>query len=220
MACKRVPLVLLQLVVLLQLPAAWTSSDEKHAALPGCPDKCGNIPVPYPFGIGPNCSRKGFEITCSGSNRAFIFNSTIEITNISLEQAEVHANIPISYQCYNATGVVSKGVQPAIDLGEKSAYIFSSTRNMFAALGCFAMAYLAGNYYDDADYQYGGGCAPYCWDERSIQSGSCTGMGCCQISVPEGLVNIDIQFDNYGTGAPWNISIGPCSYAFLIEKDS
>nr|XP_010905851.1 wall-associated receptor kinase 2-like [Elaeis guineensis] len=218
MACKRVALVLLQLqlVVVLQLPAART------AALPGCPDKCGNIPVPYPFGIGPNCSREGFEITCNGSTnraRAFIADSNIEITGISLEQAELHANIPIAYQCYNATGsMVSKRDELLVDLGKKPAYIFSSTRNVFTALGCFAMAYLESNYDDDAGYRYGGGCAPYCWDEKSIESGSCTGMGCSQISVPEGLVNIYIQFSDYGTGAPWNIS--PCAYAFLVEKDS
>ncbi|KAG1359749.1 putative Wall-associated receptor kinase 2 [Cocos nucifera] len=91
---------------------------------------------------------------------------------------------------------------------------------MFTALGCFAMAYLTGNYYDDADYQYGGGCAPYRWDEEGIKSGSCTGNGCCQISVPERLVNISIEFSSDGSQPPWNVTIGPCSYAFLVEKDS
>ncbi|KAG1359750.1 putative Wall-associated receptor kinase-like 5 [Cocos nucifera] len=80
MACKR------ELVLLLQLPAAWSSTSDQKQALPGCPDKCGNIPVPYPFGIGPNCSREGFEITCSstnsGSPRASISGLDIEVTDI------------------------------------------------------------------------------------------------------------------------------------------
>ncbi|KAM0846213.1 hypothetical protein ACQ4PT_055811 [Festuca glaucescens] len=33
--------------------------------LPGCPDKCGNISIPFPFGMTPGCFlQEGFQITC------------------------------------------------------------------------------------------------------------------------------------------------------------
>ncbi|KAK1265191.1 Wall-associated receptor kinase 2 [Acorus gramineus] len=45
-------------------------------AKPGCHDKCGNISIPYPFGIGQNCSREDlFTVTCDSTN-PLTFSST------------------------------------------------------------------------------------------------------------------------------------------------
>jgi hypothetical protein len=41
----------------------------------GCPDKCGDISIPYPFGMKPGCFRQGFQVTCDNSSkppRAFL----------------------------------------------------------------------------------------------------------------------------------------------------
>ncbi|CAN6553472.1 unnamed protein product [Malus baccata var. baccata] len=57
-------------------------------ALPGCPDHCGNLTVPYPFGIGDGCYLDDrFEITCNISTQpptAFMMKGNLVITNISL----------------------------------------------------------------------------------------------------------------------------------------
>ncbi|TVU18217.1 hypothetical protein EJB05_34301, partial [Eragrostis curvula] len=37
------------------------------ATLPGCLDKCGNISIPYPFGMEPGCFLPGFHVTCNYS---------------------------------------------------------------------------------------------------------------------------------------------------------
>ena len=42
---------------------------------PGCPDKCGNMSIPFPFGLMPGCFREGFQVTCDHSvdpPRAFL----------------------------------------------------------------------------------------------------------------------------------------------------
>ncbi|KAG1327547.1 putative wall-associated receptor kinase 4-like [Cocos nucifera] len=191
----------------------------EQLALPGCPDKCGNIAVPYPFGIGPGCFRGGFDIICDGgSPRALIPDLAleVEITDISLAPAEVRASIPMSYECYNETSMVPEQT-PKVDLTPRPAYVFSSTRNKFTALGCFTLAHLAASTEED-DYQYGGACVSYCWNEESITNDSCSNMGCCQTSIPEQLNYIDIYFRNYDYSKTWNIS--PCSYAFLVAQDS
>ncbi|OEL34524.1 hypothetical protein BAE44_0004458, partial [Dichanthelium oligosanthes] len=36
--------------------------------LPGCTTTCGNVTVPYPFGIGANCSLQGFNLACDGTH--------------------------------------------------------------------------------------------------------------------------------------------------------
>ncbi|KAF0933456.1 hypothetical protein E2562_018552 [Oryza meyeriana var. granulata] len=59
---------------------------------PGCPDKCGNISVPYPFGIAPGCARDiGFELDCNHTYsppRLFLSGSSRELVSLSLAEGE------------------------------------------------------------------------------------------------------------------------------------
>ncbi|GLU21930.1 hypothetical protein SLE2022_380400 [Rubroshorea leprosula] len=37
---------------------------------PGCKEHCGNVSIPYPFGIRADCyMHKGFEVSCSGTSK-------------------------------------------------------------------------------------------------------------------------------------------------------
>ncbi|KAM0885741.1 hypothetical protein ACQ4PT_030145 [Festuca glaucescens] len=50
-------------------------TEQQPIALAGCPDKCGNISIPFPFGTKAGCFREGFEVTCNYSfnpPRAFL----------------------------------------------------------------------------------------------------------------------------------------------------
>uniref|UniRef100_A0A453Q657 EGF-like domain-containing protein n=1 Tax=Aegilops tauschii subsp. strangulata TaxID=200361 RepID=A0A453Q657_AEGTS len=82
------PTIILLLLLLL-LPTAThmilgdgaVDQDEQHQiTLASCPDKCGNISIPYPFGMKSGCFREGFQVTCNDSfnpHRAYLANSGV-----------------------------------------------------------------------------------------------------------------------------------------------
>uniref|UniRef100_J3NAB5 Protein kinase domain-containing protein n=1 Tax=Oryza brachyantha TaxID=4533 RepID=J3NAB5_ORYBR len=57
---------------------------------PGCPSKCGEVEIPYPFGIGDGCAWPGFTVDC---NQSFSlprpYYGNIEIIHISLDAGEM-----------------------------------------------------------------------------------------------------------------------------------
>ncbi|KAF7092287.1 hypothetical protein CFC21_094787 [Triticum aestivum] len=66
-------LVLLSTASHLILEAVAAEHDEQQPIT--LPDKCGNISIPYPFGMKPGCFREGFQVTCNDSfnpHRAYL----------------------------------------------------------------------------------------------------------------------------------------------------
>ncbi|CAL4892993.1 unnamed protein product [Urochloa decumbens] len=89
-------------LVLAAAVAALVSSSQllllaDQIGLSGCPTICGNVSVPYPFGITPECSLPGFNLTCATSRgtppRLSLggANGTLRVTEISLDNATVGA---------------------------------------------------------------------------------------------------------------------------------
>lgn len=58
-------------------------------SLPGCPGKCGNITIPFPFGMNSNCYfDDSFHIICNSSfrpPRPFLRLGSAEVVSISLD---------------------------------------------------------------------------------------------------------------------------------------
>ena len=73
------------LAALLQLLATMLVLVSADVALPNCSNRCGNIAVPYPFGVGAGCHHEGFELTCNDTYhppKLFMNSSGFEVLEI------------------------------------------------------------------------------------------------------------------------------------------
>ncbi|XP_020084294.1 putative wall-associated receptor kinase-like 16 [Ananas comosus] len=199
-------------LLLFQLQALQLTSTS--VALPGCLEQCGDVEIPYPFGIGRNCSMKGFTLNCTFSNGTYKpFLNNIEFLNISLSLGRARVTNTVSTQCYNATnGNVT------YDNWHKnltaSPYRFSSTLNKFTTIGCMTLAYLT---VSDMVNSYLSGCVSMCRSMENLSNGSCTGIGCCQTAIPQGIEYSRVHFDkNFNSSTTYNFS--RCSYAAVVEE--
>ncbi|KAJ3705460.1 hypothetical protein LUZ61_009165 [Rhynchospora tenuis] len=205
---------LLLLICLSKTKPAVSSAN----TLPGCQDSCGGVPIPYPFGIGRNCSMsEDFELSCNATNNnefAPHMLGNIMILNISLSLGQARINSPVSYQCYNkTTKQVDNNTNWKFNL-QDSPYRFDHKKNKFVVIGCDTLAYV--NISDNKNF-YLGGCVSGCYSPKSLIDGSCSGIGCCQTSIPKGTNQIDFWFDdNFNGSEVYNFS--PCGYAMLIEE--
>ena len=83
------------------------------------------------------------------------------------------------------------------------------------AVGCDTYAYLNGKLNGS---EFSTGCLSRCKNIQNIVDGNCSGIGCCQIPIPEGLKRVSFKAYNFNRYEDvWDFS--PCSYAFIIQED-
>ncbi|XP_059590263.1 putative wall-associated receptor kinase-like 16 [Vitis vinifera] len=209
-------------VVLLQVTVIWVvlaamAAPAAAQSKPGCPDRCGNVSIPYPFGTREGCYlNEEFLITCDNSTsppKAFLTNSNINVTNINFD-GELHVLSLMARNCYYPNGTE----QPNSTTASFSLSIFSisDTLNKFFAVGCDTYALLQG--YQGGDL-YTTGCMSICSSEKQVQDGSCSGAGCCQVSFPEGLDDTTLTLSSYFNHTKVH-DFNPCSYAFIAEESA
>ncbi|KAK0586726.1 hypothetical protein LWI29_011407 [Acer saccharum] len=180
---------------------------------PGCPKKCGELDVPYPFGTKDGCFlSEEFFITCNNTHNnhptPFWGNSNVTVTNITME-GQLQIQSFVLKNCYNETiGYTSAHLY----VGDKAT--ISATQNKFTIIGCDTYGYIRGKI---GDKKYIAGCIPWCERLGDVTNGSCSGFGCCQIDIPNGLKEITIEANSFNE--PRNVSqFNPCSYAFVVEN--
>ncbi|KAK6927731.1 Protein kinase domain [Dillenia turbinata] len=214
---------------LLTLPLSSTTSastdhtNQMPMALPGCPHKCGNLTVPYPFGIitdldgegDHRCYKHDMGLACNHSfnpPKLFLGTGNVEVLNISLE-GYMRINNWITRECYDKNGSLTYRKGSWIDL-KGYPLTFSDTRNLFMAVGCDTEAFIN----VEKGLEYTGGCITICTSLNTILEGSCSGIGCCQTSIPKGLKNFSAELKSFRKHSQvW--SFNPCSFAFLGEKE-
>ncbi|XP_037423974.1 wall-associated receptor kinase 2-like [Triticum dicoccoides] len=108
--------------------------------LPGCPEACGSIAIPYPFGIGLGCSRPGFNLTCDEKQDppALFLGDGMEVEAISLADGTVRVRTLVKDGSFsvkpslNSSGSWSGGLTGT---GVRQLAV-STKHNIFVAIGC------------------------------------------------------------------------------------
>ena len=205
----------MELLFIVLLLTVCTMTSSTNTLSPSCQAKCGDIAIPYPFGIGDGCYANdypgNFKINCT-DKVAYLDTGNVEVINISVG-GEVRIKTDTGYDCYDR-GVGTSSFTPAFSLAEL--FTFSYTKNKFVVIGCDTFAYLNG----EEGVSYSGGCMSLCANLdgfSDVPNDSCSGLGCCEVSIPGGLTSFSTQvgsFHNYTRTATFN----RCGYIFLAEK--
>jgi hypothetical protein len=80
-------------------------------ALPNCPDRCGDVEIPFPFGIAEGCYLNGnFNLSCDHSSGVVHTGRNINITNISIEEGQLDILMYVAHQCFNESGFLQTNI--------------------------------------------------------------------------------------------------------------
>ncbi|KAI3872992.1 hypothetical protein MKW92_025141, partial [Papaver armeniacum] len=216
-----------------------SSSVEFMQAKPGCQLKCGNVTIPYPFGIGKECSIFGsegsimYDIICDNSYdppKPFM-NATYSYLEI-LSVSETEVRIRNSFTEFNG-GAFMNPMEPDrvpsikdienrtnadgyLDLVD-TPFMVSHLKNKFYGIGCGLVSVII------ADVTRPRGfiikeCQSSC--ENISKDGACSGSGCCQTTVPKGLESFSVgvlENATKSTVGPFSNSGNFSSFAVLAE---
>lgn len=208
------------IVILVSQLQITYSQSTFQIARPSCPEKCGEVEIPYPFGIGDNCHYNHpnhslyYNITCNQTRVPVVPTyGNIEIEKITLD-GEFRVRNYISYICYDSEGAETQNFTSWIRI---TRFALSTTKNIAAAIGCDTMGLFAGTRMNSNNI-FTTGCVTVCSNQSDV-SNRCSGIGCCLAAIPDGVTNIRFfsrSIDNHTTVHSFN----PCSVAFVVAQDS
>lgn len=192
-----------------------------------CRRACGNITIPFPFGIGEGCYLDdSFQILCNDTEIPILAKSIINEVDIGTRildispEGELRVLLPVAYGCYDS----SQNQIQAHEINQiephqihfTSSFPLSYTQNKLTALGCDTSADLYGSSGIEID-GYVSQCSSQCAQVSDTVNGSCSGMGCRQTYITKEMKDIWIVASSF-RDPNHTSNFSPCSYAFVVEE--
>ncbi|CAN6313556.1 unnamed protein product [Urochloa humidicola] len=217
------------LVLIVTLAPAPSVRGASGWALPSCQTRCGGVDVPYPFGVGvgANCFRPGFAITCAGTT-PFLAGTGYEVLSLSVAPAGARVQLPIAWTCYDRSGNRLPESKAPVSFNPQGVYRISDARNQLVVVGCDVTAYIQSRRDNSSNagypYAYYTGCVSYRRREEVVKDGLCAGVGCCRVDIPPDLTDnsVGVDADDAESLAVRRLiyDFSPCTYGFLVERGS
>lgn len=192
---------LLPLTLVIISTITLSSSQETPLSKNGCQEKCGDISIPYPFGIGLNCSfNSSYAVECTNQSKPILTSTGLEATEFSLNDNTVRV-------MQKTTPLNCSSTRGQFQLGQSllhSPFSYGASINRLIVVGCATEVSLVG------PAPSSGGCRPSCGDSTN----HCYGINCCSIIVPEMSQRVEAAY------AVTQVGVGDsvvCGYAFLAD---
>ncbi|CAA3018084.1 wall-associated receptor kinase-like 8, partial [Olea europaea subsp. europaea] len=194
----------------------------------GCQNRCGNVEIPYPFGIGPNCyENSNFSIHCHTTfnppkpylhlNISSEFPQEVpnylEVVNISKSQIYVKNSVlQLARTCYRMpTNYNAENYSIYLNF-DSTPYTLSDS-NQLTIVGGDDFALI--QQFSNLTHDYSGtGCLSLCQNVNKHLIGTCPGRCCCQTSISKtDFLNVALvdMHTNWGR----KIKYLGCSFAFV-----
>ncbi|KAM6602439.1 hypothetical protein CsatA_022048 [Cannabis sativa] len=188
-----------------------------------CLDRCGSVKIPFPFGTGPGCYHdESFLVACNDTNskidspKLYFPKSNVSILDISIINGELRVEGPIARNCYDSFGnKTSNSSEITRDMTTNSNFPLSARRNKLAVVGCDSLAVIGGL----EGRNYSAGCISMCNQINDVVNGSCSGVGCCQMSIPEDVIDFAVSLGSLNDHKEV-FDFNPCDYSFVVEDDA
>ncbi|KAI7980181.1 Wall-associated receptor kinase 2 [Camellia lanceoleosa] len=138
----------------------------------------------------------------------------LQVLNISVEEGTVTVSTYVPYYCYNMSWIGLDYWLYQVNL-TGTPFTFSATENRFITIGCDIAGYIG----DSDGTRFGSGCISFCYHPVNLtHEGACSGIGCCQTQIPNGVKTLDMSMDSVNN-YKYTRYFSPCNYIFLARKD-